>query len=551
MVKTKIIPLLGLALLLAGCNRAPKTYSWEVYPMDGHRTGVSIPAAGNSDKAIGTLQDGIYTSPGGRIFKGGSTLAAARLLLGVQDEMAPLKEVVARSENGMISARPESALSNFLADNLARDVEEITGRRVDVAISNFGGIRTSVPKGDVLLDDIKSMLPFKNYCTYLSLSGKRLRKIFEQMAEDGPQCVSGARIVVEDGKLKSVLIGGRPLDDARAYGVATIDFLVDGGDGYKLAAGALEMIITEKTVGEAVLEDVRALTAEGKTLDYNTDRRFVVYGSSPAATETPSEDAISRTNTPREVPSGRPRLLIMHCNDTHSHFDPVRTTSGLRGGIIERAAFVDSLRGEYPSSKLLLLHAGDFNQGTSYYSELKGQLEPQMINALGYDCITLGNHELDDGIESLAQRLSLVNCPVVCSNCDFPDTLQQFVEPYAIMRRSGMKIGIIGLESDIATMVSAPTAQRIVQRDNVQSVNDWASFLKKDKRCDMVILLSHLGYGEDIALVPQIENVDLIIGGHSHTFVDDLLYVGDSSGKQVPIITDGCWGIDMGLVKVY
>ena len=99
----------------------------------------------------------------------------------------------------------------------------------------------------------------------------------------------------------------------------------------------------------------------------------------------------------------QPRLVIIHTNDTHSHFDPVRggESDGL-GGIIERAAFIDSVRAEYSSDKVLLLHAGDFNQGTSYHSELGGSLEPKMINALGYDCITLGNHELDEGIESLA-----------------------------------------------------------------------------------------------------------------------------------------------------
>ena len=247
----------------------------------------------------------------------------------------------------------------------------------------------------------------------------------------------------------------------------------------------------------------------------------------------------------------QPRLVIIHTNDTHSHFDPVRggERDGL-GGIIERAAFVDSIRSVYPADKVLMVHAGDFNQGTSYHSELGGMLEPKMINALGYDCITLGNHELDEGIESLAERLSKVDCAVVCANCEFPDILQQYITPTTVIERGGMRIGIIGMESDIATMVAAPTAQRIRQLDNVETINKWTENLRKEEKCNFVILLSHLGYDIDQEVVPRTKGLDLIIGGHTHTFVDDFIYVKDARGKKVPIITDGCWGLQMGLVKI-
>lgn len=249
--------------------------------------------------------------------------------------------------------------------------------------------------------------------------------------------------------------------------------------------------------------------------------------------------------------SCQPRLVIIHTNDTHSHFDPVRGGSNDgRGGIIERAAFVDSIRAVYPAEKVLMLHAGDFNQGTSYYSELGGSLEPQMVNALGYDCITLGNHELDDGIESLAQRLSRIECPIVCANCEFPGILQQYVKPCTVIERGGMRIGIIGMESDIAEMVAAPIAQRIRQLDNVEVINKWAQQLRKEEKCTFVILLSHMGYDVDQQTVPQTRGLDLVIGGHTHTFVDGLIYVKDASKKKIPIITDGCWGLEMGLIKI-
>jgi len=247
----------------------------------------------------------------------------------------------------------------------------------------------------------------------------------------------------------------------------------------------------------------------------------------------------------------QPRLVILHCNDTHSHFDPVRGgKDDGRGGIIERAAFVDSIRAKY-GKKVLFIHAGDFNQGTTYYSELHGTLEPKMVNAMGYDCLTLGNHELDDGIESLAERLSQIKAPIVCANCEFPAPLNQIVTPYTIIKKNGIKIGIIGLLSDVSTNVANTIASRIQQLDNAEVVNEWAPYLKNDEGCDMVILLSHLGYDNDQALVPNIKDVDLIVGGHSHTFVDGFIYVKDQEGKEIPIITDGCWGLEMGEIKVY
>ena len=248
-----------------------------------------------------------------------------------------------------------------------------------------------------------------------------------------------------------------------------------------------------------------------------------------------------------------PRLVIIHTNDTHSHLDPVRGgANDGKGGIIERAAFVDSMRHAVGRNKILLLHAGDFNQGSSYYSELGGSLEVDMVNAMGYDCITLGNHELDDGLESLTERVKRIQCPVVCANLDLSALpLGEYVKPFTVLRRGGMKIGIIGLESDITTNVSNEISSRIPILDNVTEVNRWAEHLRGSEKCDLVILLSHLGYREDQALIPQVRGIDLVIGGHSHTFVKDFVYVSDPDGREVPIITDGCFGVEMGVVNVY
>lgn len=250
----------------------------------------------------------------------------------------------------------------------------------------------------------------------------------------------------------------------------------------------------------------------------------------------------------------QPRLVIIHTNDTHSHFEPVRSGqyAGL-GGVIERAAFIDSVRAVHGADKVLLLDAGDFSQGSSYFSVLGGRLEPLVISDMGYDCVTLGNHEFDNGIEDLEQRLStLKGTKVVSANIDlsqFP--LSQYVKPYTILERGGMKIGIIGMEADLSANVSAVISSRIPQLDNVEVANKYAVLLKEEEQCDLVILLSHLGYSEDIALIPQTRCIDLVIGGHSHTFVEDFVYVDDLDGKSVPIVTDGCWGIQAGLIKIW
>lgn len=251
----------------------------------------------------------------------------------------------------------------------------------------------------------------------------------------------------------------------------------------------------------------------------------------------------------------QPRLVILHTNDTHSHIEPLRTGE-FKGicGVIERGAFVDSVRAKYGFDKVLLLDAGDFSQGTSYFSELGGTLEPKLLNDLAYDCVAIGNHEFDNGIEDLAGRLAtLKDTKVVCANYDFSQfkTLSAVVKPYTILQRGGMKIGIIGMEAYLASVVSATIASRLPKLDDVEVVNRWSKLLKEEERCDFIILLSHLGYSEDQKLVPQVHYLDLVIGGHSHTFVDDFLYVDDADGKSVPIITDGCWGEQVGEIKLY
>ena len=244
------------------------------------------------------------------------------------------------------------------------------------------------------------------------------------------------------------------------------------------------------------------------------------------------------------------KLTIMHFNDTHSHLEPERAgKSAGRGGVIERAALVDSVRNAVGRRNFLLLHAGDFNQGTSYYTTLGGMLEVELVNALGYDVVTLGNHEFDDGIEHLGRRLAGLKCPVVCSNYDFSQfELGKYVKPYVILKRGGMRIGIFGMLTDITKVVERTIADRLPKFDDVETAERWASYLKNEKKCDIVIALTHLGLeNEDFMdqdLVRATRNIDLVVGGHSHTFIKDIVYENNIDGKPVPIVQNGCWGLD-------
>ena len=244
------------------------------------------------------------------------------------------------------------------------------------------------------------------------------------------------------------------------------------------------------------------------------------------------------------------KLTIMHFNDTHSHLEPERAgKSAGRGGVIERAALVDSVRNAVGRRNFLLLHAGDFNQGTSYYTTLGGMLEVGLVNALGYDVITLGNHEFDDGIEHLGRRLAGLKCPVVCSNYDFSQfELGKYVKPYVVLKRGGMRIGIFGMLTDITKVVERTIADRLPKFDDVETADRWASYLKNEKKCDIVIALTHLGMDNedfmDQDLVRATRNIDLVVGGHSHTFIKDIVYENNIDGKPVPIVQNGCWGLD-------
>ena len=268
-----------IAVLFAGTLSAQE-YDWKPVPMDASRTGCISPSKDNVREALGYFKGGKYIAPNGSVYKRNSAVAkTARVVLDAQPEMARVKDVIGHSKEAMVVSYPESALSNWFIDLLMAKVEKLAGKKVDIGIGNFGGIRIDMPEGDIILDDMLSMFPFKNQLVYVEHNGKQIRSILEEMAAGRFQVLGGVRVVAEDGKLVSAEIGGEPLDDDKTYGMATISFLMTGGDGLSLADNAISMTIFEDMdIIDAVLEYVYAETAAGRDIEYKTDGRVVVKG---------------------------------------------------------------------------------------------------------------------------------------------------------------------------------------------------------------------------------------------------------------------------------
>lgn len=274
MAQAKLAAGLTLAVLLTAC--CGHSYSWEKFVMDGHRTGVTAPNAENIAEALGTIDSLGYHSPDGNTFTEGTTPEVARILIGAQEHMSVLKQVVGYSTREMSARRPESELSNWAVDLLMRETQRITGKHIDVGILNFGGIRVDMPQGDVIMDDIRSMFPFRNYLCYVEIKGSDLEEIFRIFARRRVECVGGVKFVAEDGKVKELLVGGKDVDPEQIYRVATVDFLLDGGDSVFVAKNALKLVQTDLKLIDAVEPYVLSLQKAGKPIEYETDGRVEI-----------------------------------------------------------------------------------------------------------------------------------------------------------------------------------------------------------------------------------------------------------------------------------
>lgn len=252
------------------------------------------------------------------------------------------------------------------------------------------------------------------------------------------------------------------------------------------------------------------------------------------------------------------KLVILHTNDTHSCVMPLKTTlkdtlvAG-RGGFLRRVEMVKEQRADNP--QLLLFDSGDFSQGSPYYSMFRGDVEIGLMNMMGYDAATIGNHEFDFGIENMARIFKMAKFPIVCANYDFSGTcLEGIVKPYTIIKRGGMKIGVFGLSPELDGLVSAKNCPGVKYLDPIEKAQQTADYLKLKEKCDIVICLSHLGWNEDAmndkVMMAKTRNIDLVLGGHSHSMFKQLRYAKNLDGKSIGNDQNGKSGIYVGKLVI-
>lgn len=236
-------------------------------------------------------------------------------------------------------------------------------------------------------------------------------------------------------------------------------------------------------------------------------------------------------------------IYLFHTNDMHSRIEPFPenyqdTLLAGKAGMVRRATFISQQREIHPD--LLLFDCGDFSQGTPYYNIYKGEVEISMMNEMRYDAGTIGNHEFDFGLENMAHVFRLAEFPIVCANYDVTGTvLEGLVKEYVVLHRDGIKIGVFGLGAQLEGLVAKASYGDVKFEDPVSEAQRIADLLKMQEKCDLVICLSHLGWkGEpysDVELIENTCNIDVVLGGHSHSYFEKPEYYKNLDGVEVPL----------------
>ena len=276
-----LLVLVGIVVaVLMAMQPGGEDISWQAVKMDGHRTGAVCITQENVNTALGVFEDDEYVAPNGESYYDleSPVPEAAAILMEVQPQLAYLKEVVGHSARMMDNARAlDGPLSNLFVDVLRDAGSKYFKVPMDFAITNYGGIRVPMPEGAITLDDITSMFPFKNYMCYVKMQGSELTRLLEQLAEtEAFQAVSGAQVRVKGHKLESALIGGQPIDPNRVYNVTTIDFLLNGGDGLRIGAMALDLKLSRVLLRDVMLDYIRDCESKGILIDSAPDGRVIM-----------------------------------------------------------------------------------------------------------------------------------------------------------------------------------------------------------------------------------------------------------------------------------
>jgi len=251
------------------------------------------------------------------------------------------------------------------------------------------------------------------------------------------------------------------------------------------------------------------------------------------------------------------KLTILHTNDMHSHIHPFTSgrNNGL-GGMAQRAALIKQIRKK--EEHVLLLDAGDVFQGTPYFNVYGGELEFKLMSEMKYDAVTLGNHDFDNGLVGLKKQLPHANFPFLIANYDFSNTiLKDTFKPYKVFQKGNLKIGVFGIGIELDGLVPKKLYQNTIYQDPISTANYYAKILKQKEKCDLVICLSHLGFKykeekmSDMIFASQTQDIDLIIGGHTHTFLKKPVKQLNLDQKEVLINQVGWAGINIGKIDYH
>jgi 5'-nucleotidase len=255
------------------------------------------------------------------------------------------------------------------------------------------------------------------------------------------------------------------------------------------------------------------------------------------------------------------KITILHTNDVHSHIDPFpenHPKNPAQGGVARRASLIEQIRKE--ERNVLLLDAGDIFQGTPYFNYYGGELEFKLMSMMKYDLATMGNHDFDNGIDGFYSQLPHANFEFVSANYDFKNTiLNEIVKPYKLFVKEGIKIGIFGLGVQLEGLVDKKLYKETVYNNPIEIATDITKQLKEVEKCDLIICLSHLGFDyknepnkpSDLNLATSTQDIDLIIGGHTHTFLEKPVIKTNKVGKQVIVNQVGAYGINLGRIDFY
>ena len=247
------------------------------------------------------------------------------------------------------------------------------------------------------------------------------------------------------------------------------------------------------------------------------------------------------------------RITILHTNDTHSCIEPEKNGGA---GVLNRALLIEQIADSIGRENLLLFDCGDFSQGSLYYNSFKGSTEIELMNAMGYNAGTLGNHEFDFGLENLARLVKLAKFDIVCANYDFTGTVcEGLVKPYTIIECGGKRIGVFGLSPDPKGLVAQENYEGVTFTSPVEAANRCVAELKKEE-CDAIVCLSHLGWKinneyNDERLVAETAGIDMILGGHSHDYFEQPLTYKNSEGKDVIMQQMGKNGRHLGVITLF